>query len=93
MENSRLNDGFGMVSNIVIRDASLSLRDKAIYAHLCTYANAYTNEVTVSVNKIADECGINISTVKRALESLESKRIISRLYRGQALTRLTILLK
>lgn len=91
--NPRLTNGYGIVSNTVIRDPDLSLRDKTIYAHLCTYANSQTNELTVGVSKIAQECGIDESTVKRALEQLEKKGIISRINRGQQKTRLTILLK
>ena len=93
MKNPRLKDGFGMVSNTVIRDPELSLRDKAIYAYLSTYANSETNSLTVGVNKIAADCNIGHSTVKRALENLEKLGIIVRSYRGQANTKLTILLK
>jgi predicted transcriptional regulator len=93
MRNSRLKDGFGMVSNIVMRDPEISLRDKAIYSYLATYANSSTNSLTVGINKVAADCNIGHSTVKRALESLEEAGVITRSYRGQGNTRLTILIK
>jgi predicted transcriptional regulator len=82
-----------MVSNEVIRDADISLRDKAIYAHLTTYADSKTNEITVGVDRMAAECGVDSSTIKRSLKSLKSKGIITRISRGINTTSLTILLK
>lgn len=93
MKNPRLKDGFGMVSNTVIRDPELSLRDKAIYAYLSTYANSETNSLTVGINKIAADCDVGHSTVKRAIENLEKAGVLTRTYRGQGNTKLTILIK
>lgn len=93
MKNPRLKDGFGMVSNTVIRDPELSLRDKAIYAYLSTYANSESNALTVGINRIAADCDIGHSTVKRALENLEKAGVIVRTHRGQGNTKLTILIK
>jgi predicted transcriptional regulator len=93
MKNTRVKGGFGMVSNTVIRDPDISLRDKAIYAHLTSYTDGKTNETTVSVDRIAAECGIDHSTVKRSLKSLKDKKIIERISRGINTTSLTILLK
>lgn len=93
MKNPRLKDGFGMVSNTVIRDPELSLRDKAIYAYLSTYANSESNSLTVGINKIAADCDIGHSTVKRALDNLEKASVLMRTHRGQGNTKLTILIK
>jgi DeoR/GlpR family transcriptional regulator of sugar metabolism len=92
-QNPRLTGGFGIVSRSVMADAELSTRDKAIYAYLTTYADSVTNELYVSVNRIAAECGITQSTVKRSLKLLEEKQIIIRLKRGSRVTRKTVLLK
>lgn len=81
-----------MVSNTVIRDPEISLREKAIYAYLSSYAN-YNNELTVSVNRIAEECGITPSTVKRIVDSLIKKGVIGRIKRGIGQSYKTILLK
>lgn len=92
MNNNRVHKGFGMVSNTVIRDPEISLREKAVYAYLSSYANA-NNELTVSVNRIASECGITQSTVKRILEQLKEKNIILRIRRDSKQSYKTILLK
>jgi DNA-binding MarR family transcriptional regulator len=77
--NQRTKNGFGMVSNTVLRDPELSLGEKALYSYLCTYADGIDNELFVSVNKMAAECNIGVSTVKRYLSSLEKKSVILRI--------------
>ena len=47
--NPRLSKGFGQVSNEVMRDPELSLKDKGLYSYLCTFAGSQTNELIVSV--------------------------------------------
>lgn len=90
--NQRTKCGFGLVSNAVLRDPELSLGEKALYSYLCTYADI-ENELFVSINRIAAELGIGVSTVKRHLHTLENKSIIKRVSRGQMNSKLTILLK
>ena len=92
-KNPRLDGGFGMVSKSVIADPDLSLKDKGVYAYLAIYADSVTNELTVSVNKMAAELGVTQATVKRSLKILEEKQIILRVYKGVKITRKTILLK
>lgn len=92
MKNIRLKDGFGMVSNDILRNPEISLKDKGMYAHLATYADV-NNELTVSVNRIANECGINQSTAKRSLERLKNQGVIDRIKRGHTISFKTILLK
>jgi predicted transcriptional regulator len=91
--NPRLRDGFGQCSSTVMRDPALVLRDKAVYAYLCIFADSQTNQTTVSVFKAASELDISSSTVIRSLKSLESCGIIKRINRGRGKTKLTILLK
>jgi predicted transcriptional regulator len=93
MNNARVKDGFGMVSNTVIRDPEISLKDKAIYSYLATYANSKTNECTVGIDKIASECGVDHSTIKRSLKNLIEKGVILRVARSRPNTTITILLK
>jgi DNA-binding MarR family transcriptional regulator len=92
MKNTRISKGYGIVSNTVMRDPDISLGEKSLYAYLSTYADA-NNQLFVSVNKMADECGVGQSTVKRYLSNLEKKQIISRISRGHKVTKVTILLK
>lgn len=91
--NYRLKDGFGQVSNNVIRNPEVSLQEKAVYSYLCTYSDALTNQTYVGIAKMANECGVSQSTIKRILDSLESKGIIMRIPRGNGLTSFTNLLK
>lgn len=82
-----------MVSTTVLRDPNISLGEKAVYAYLSTFADNITNELFVSVSKIADELNISPSTVKRSLIKLEQKNIIKRESRGYKTSKLTTLLK
>jgi DNA-binding MarR family transcriptional regulator len=91
--NQRIKDGFGMVSNIVLRNPELSLGEKAVYSYLCTYADSDSGELFVSLNRIAAELGISHSTVKRHLYTLENKGIVIRLKRGHGMSSITKLIK
>jgi DNA-binding MarR family transcriptional regulator len=91
--NNRLTNGFGMVSNAVIRNPDISLRAKALYGYLASYADADTGQSTVSVNRIASECGIGVSTVKRILSELVKQGVIRRSFRGLRESHITTLLK
>lgn len=91
--NPRITGGFGMVTKSVMTDPELGTREKAVYAYLATYADGTTNELTVSVNRMAAELGVTPSTVKRSLKILEEKQIIDRTSVGHKITRRTVLLK
>lgn len=84
--------GFGIVSNTVLRNPEVSLQEKALYSYLCTYADSETNELFVSINRMAAETGMGYSTVKRYIKSLEDKRIILRLHRNQGSSKITKIL-
>jgi biotin operon repressor len=90
---SRIKYGFGQVSNTVLRNPELSLGEKALYAYLSTYADSETDELFVSINRIASECNIGHSTVKRHLHTLEKKGILIRLKRGHGMSSITKLIK
>jgi predicted transcriptional regulator len=93
MKNPRLNSGFGMVSRLVMTDPELSVRDKALYAYLASYADSQSNELKVSVDRMAAECGVTQATVKRSLKVLEDRQIIKRVSVGHKSVRKTLLLK
>lgn len=77
----------------VLRDPDLTLKDKGLYAYLSTYADSVENELTVSVNRIAAECGTTPSTVKRSIEALTAKGIIKRIRKGKNMPMKTVLIK
>jgi DeoR/GlpR family transcriptional regulator of sugar metabolism len=64
-----------------------------LYAYLATYANSVGNELDVSVNRMASECGVAPSTVKRSIDVLKKKGIIDRVYNGKNISLKTVLLK
>lgn len=76
-----------------MQDPRLSLREKALYAYLATYANSEDNTLFVTIDRICDECNIGRSTVKRILNKLVAMGIISRETRGFNQSKLTMLLK
>jgi predicted transcriptional regulator len=83
---------YGLVSNNVMRDPEICLRSKGLYAYLCTYADS-NNECTVSVNRIAAECNMSHSSVKRILDILVKKGVIIRQERAILQSYKTILIK
>lgn len=83
---------YGLVSNNVMRDPEICLRSKGLYAYLCTYADS-NNECTVSVNRIAAECNMSNSSVKRILDILVKKGVIVREKRDLLQSYKTILIK
>ena len=92
-KNQRTKDKlFGMVTFKTMRDPNLTLREKAIYAYLCTYADAENNTLWVGINKIANECGISQSSVSRIIDQLIKKNVIKRTFRGKGQSLLTTIL-
>lgn len=75
-----------------MRDPEICLRSKGLYAYLCTYADS-NNECTVSVNRIAAECNMSNSSVKRILDILVKKGVIVREKRDLLQSYKTILIK
>lgn len=84
---------YGMVTNDVVRDPNLSLRDKGLYAYLTSYTSLIDDASTVSVNKAAAECGVDPSTIRRILENLKKAGILVREKRGIGQSYKTILNK
>jgi DNA-binding MarR family transcriptional regulator len=76
--SSRLKNGYGLVSSSVVRDPAISLRDKGLYAYLCSYADPVDNTLTVSVNRAASECDVDPSTIRRILDQLKKEGVIVR---------------
>jgi DNA-binding MarR family transcriptional regulator len=90
---SLLQNGFTRISNNVVRDPNIPLREKGLYVLLASYANNDTGETTVSVRKMADECGVDQSSVRRTLDKLISMGLIRRTRRGKNESWITTLLK
>lgn len=76
--NKRLQNGFGQVSNDVMRDPELSFQAKTLYAYLSTYADSETNLTYVGLNRMCDELNVTRSTIKRNLSLLKKAGVIIR---------------
>lgn len=81
--NTRLDNGFGQVSTTVMKDPSLPLRLKALYAYICTYSSAETHTCFISIARICAEMDITRSTAKRQLNELKDRGIIIRYPEGR----------
>jgi hypothetical protein len=93
MLNIRLKKGFGQVSNAVMRDPSLSLREKGLYGYMSTYASNIDNALTVGINRMAAECDVDESTIRRLLDKLMKHGVIAREKRCARQTTITVLIK
>lgn len=93
VQNIRIKNGFGQCTNTVMRDPAVSMRDKAVYAYLCTYADSVTNQLNVSVFRMAAELDLSKQTIIRSLKALERLSIITRTSRARGQTKITTLLK
>ncbi len=78
LSSTRSLTKFGRVSNHVMQDPSISLKDKGLYAYLCTKADNDTGETYVSIYKMAAECGSTPATIKRSLSALQKLGVITR---------------
>ena len=92
MKNNRLSKGYGLVSSTVVRDPNISLRDKGLYAYLASYAGI-DNTLTVSVNRAANECNVDPSTIRRILDQLKKAGVIVREIKSIGTSYTTTLIK
>lgn len=88
-----LQNGFTQISNNVVRDPNIPLKEKGLYVLLASYANNDTGETTISVNRMAAETGLNPSSVRRNLDRLIEMNLIRRIRRGKNESWITKLLR
>jgi hypothetical protein len=93
VQNTRLTGGFGQCTSTVLRDPGISIREKAVYAYLCTFADSQSNQLNISVYRMAAELNISKQTILRSLKQLESLNIITRASSGRGRAKITVLLK
>jgi hypothetical protein len=93
LQNTRLNGGFGQCTSNVMRDPNINVRDKALYAYLCTFADSRSNQLKVSVFRMAAELNVSKQTVIRSLKELERLNIILRVSQGRGQSKTTKILK
>ena len=83
---------YGRVSSAVVQDPHISLKDKGLYAYLCSHMDNYTQETHISIYKMAAECGCTPATIKRGLAALQKAGVIQRCQRSFGDTTKTIVL-
>lgn len=67
--NRRFNDGYGIIFRSVMRDTSLSIGAKAVYAYLCTFAG--NKKIAFPSRKLmCHELGINKDTLTKYMRNL-----------------------
>lgn len=76
LDEYKRQNKFVMVNPRIMKDNTVTPRDKAIYLSLCGYMNRETRSCYPSQKKISDDTDLSISTVKRGLKSLENKEYI-----------------
>lgn len=82
--------GFAQVSYVILRDTRLSLGAKLVYQILLSYA-MQKGECFPGQDRIADDIGINVRTVREHLTELKNFGLISYRKRGFARTNLYII--
>lgn len=68
---------FGIVTDEVIKDPSLSLRAKGLYALLASYADK-NRQCYPKINTLAEFSGVSRRSVERTLNELEEKGYLIR---------------
>lgn len=68
---------FGIVSDEVVKDPSLSLRAKGLYALLASYADK-NRTCYPKINTLAEYAGVSRRSVERTLNELEEKGYLTR---------------
>lgn len=69
---------FGLVSASIVRDPALSRNARLLYAVIATYATQETREWTISRRRLANDLGVSVDTVKRALGELTESGVLVR---------------
>ena len=78
MERKSSDFWFACVDIAVIKDNSLSLQSRAIFAIICTYAGINNRSCWPSIETLAKDAGVSKATVHRALKELSARGIIQR---------------
>lgn len=83
---------FGKVSKDVMTDPSISHGAKSLYSLLCCYMDK-SKICYPGIKKLSEDMSVSSSTVKRWLEELQDKKIITRSSKSEVRTTVTTILK
>lgn len=76
LDEYKSKNKFVMVDPRIMKDNTVTPRDKAVYLSLCGYMNRESRTCYPSQKKISEDTDLSVSTVKRGLKSLENKNYI-----------------
>ncbi|MCB9177030.1 MAG: helix-turn-helix domain-containing protein [Caldilineae bacterium] len=82
--------GYTIIPNYVLYTSRLSAHAKLVYSVLLSYA-WNKNAVFPGQSRLAEECGLGLSTVKRALRELKAAQFITVIRRGLCRTNVYVL--
>jgi len=83
--------GYTLVPNFILYRTDLSAYAKLIYATILSYAWGQSKAAFPGQERLAQDCGVGVATVKRYIRELITKRCMTVLRRGQGRTNIYIL--
>lgn len=83
--------GYTLLPNYVLHTKGLSAFAKLVYALILSYAWGSKNASFPGQETLAEDCGLGIATVKRAVKELKEKEFITVIQRGQGKTNVYVL--
>jgi hypothetical protein len=83
--------GYTLIPNYVLHTNGLTPFAKIVYAMILSYAWGNKNSSFPGQSKLAEDCGLGIATVKRAVKELKEKNFITVIQRGLGKTNVYVL--
>jgi hypothetical protein len=83
--------GYTLIPNYVLHSRGLSAFAKLVYSVILSYAWGSKNSSFPGQERLAEDCGLGIATVKRTIKELKEKEFITVIQRGQGKTNVYVL--
>lgn len=83
--------GYTLIPNYVLHTDKLGSHAKLVYAMLLSYAWGRKNSSFPGQDRLAADCGLSISSIKRALDELKEHNFITVIRRGLNRTNVYVL--
>ncbi len=83
--------GYTLLPNYILHTDKLTPYAKLIYAIILSYAWGEKDSAFPGQEQLAEDCGLGIATVKRAIKELKDKEFLTVIQRGLGKTNIYIL--
>lgn len=83
--------GYTLVPNFILYRSDLSAYAKLVYATILSYAWGQSRAAFPGQERLAQDCGMGVATVKRHIKELMDKEVMTIIRRGQGKTNIYIL--